>query len=423
MLSKRILHVRLATAWLAFALPLCSIAQEDPAADNAEPAARPAGDIPDKQQALFDLIGVEEAWAITRGSPECLIGVVDTGFDFFHPALRDAVTPGYVADDVFHLPAFPIVAHGTAMASLIVAQRVEPDGMIGLAPDCRVLAASQGMPEHALMRLQEKITREHPDATMAEIQQELMKHSEELRGFGQRWVEYVARTTSEAIRDLADRKVKVISISAFFPRTILAGVPGAAEELDAAFAYAIEHDVVIVIGAGNNATRVEEYPGDADTVLIAGASTMEDERWVMEVEIGGQKISQGSCTGPRLSVMAPSENLVIASPHEKALYELDDSPMGPVKVEFDGLYTVEPNGATSSATAIVAALAALVRSARPDLGVTDVVRIVKQSALDLGEPGFDEETGFGRVDFAQALKMAQEAPRGEKQGAEAVEVQ
>jgi membrane-anchored mycosin MYCP len=384
---------------------------EHAAADPAQSPAKAAGGIPQRQRALFELLGVEEAWASTRGSGECLIGIVDIGFDFFHPALRGVVAPGYVADGVFHSPAFPAIAHGTAMASLIVAQPVDEEGMLGLAPDCRVIAAAQGMPEHTLFRLHERFRREHPDAKTADVLAEMMRHREELKDFNERWVRYVARTTGEAIRDLVDRKVRVISISGFFPLDLLGNVPGAAQVVDAAFAYAIERDVVVVIGAGNNATRVEEYPGDAETVLIAGASTMDDRRWAMQVEMDGQKVNQGSCTGPRLSVLAPAESLVMASPHEQGSYELDDSPMGPVQETFEGAYSVEPHGATSSATAIVASLAALIRSARPDLSAKDVVRIVKQSARDLGEAGFDEETGFGRVDFAQALRIAREMPR------------
>ena len=397
---------------LAAAVIICCAAGVQTRPTTTTTATAPAAVPSEKQKLIFDLMNVEAAWETTRGSPDCLVGIIDTGFDFFHPALRGVVSPGYAADEVFHSPAFPVIAHGTGMASLIVAQRLEAEGMIGFAPGCRVIAAQQGMPEHTLARMQQRFMREHPDATMADIQQEMMRHQEELKAFGQQWVGFVARSSSEAIRDLADRKVKVISISAFFPRQTLAGVPGAAEEMDAAFAYAIEHDVVIVIGAGNSATRVEEYPGDAETVLIAGASTLADERWVMEVEFGGQKIAQGSCTGPRLSVLAPVENLVIARPHEEAFYKLDDSPMGPSEVPFEGAYAVEASGATSSATAIVASLAALVRSARPDLDAREVIRIVKQSAKDLGEPGFDEETGFGRVDFAAALKLAADMPHG-----------
>ena len=377
---------------------------------STAPATTRVAAIPERQRPLFDLLGVERAWAITRGSPDSPVGVIDTGFDFFHPALRGAVQPGYMADDVYHTPAFEIIAHGTAMASLIVARPAGEEGMTGLAPGCRVIAASLGMPEHTLLRLQRDFLREHPDATLDQIQQEMVRRAPELQEFGQTWVAYVARTTGQAIRDLTDRGAKVISISAYFPRQTLAMVPGAAERMDAAFAYALERDVVLVIGAGNTGTRVEEYPGDADTVLIAGASTMQDQRWVMEVDVGGQKVVQGSCTGPRLSVLAPSVNLVTARPHDKAFYELADSPVGASKVPFEGAYAMEPVGATSSATAIVSSLAALVRSARPDLDARSVIRIIKESARDLGPAGFDEETGFGRVDFARALDMARAAP-------------
>jgi len=386
------------------------------AAAAATPApAWPTDDIPPAQRALFDLLDVEGAWEVTRGSPDCTIGLIDTGFDFFHPALRGSLVPGYVADGVYHTPAFSMIAHGTAMASLIVARPIEGEeddpGIIGLAPGCRVIAASQGMPEHTIHLLRQAYMREHPDATLAEVQQEMMKHRAELQAFNQAWLTFVARTTSEAIRDLVDRDVRVISISQFFPRRTLASVEGAAETMDDAFAYAIDHDVVVVIGAGNTGIRVDEYPGDAETVLIAGASTLDDERWVIEVEIDGRTILQGSCTGPRLSVLAPTEDLAIARPHEAGFYNVANSPMGASVVVFDGPHAIEPTGATSSATAIVAALAALVRSAAPELSARETIQIIKQTAVDLGEEGFDEETGFGRIDFRAAVEATRTSPR------------
>jgi hypothetical protein len=39
----------------------------------------------DRQQANFRLMQVKEAWKITRGGPGCTVGVIDSGFDFFHP--------------------------------------------------------------------------------------------------------------------------------------------------------------------------------------------------------------------------------------------------------------------------------------------------------------------------------------------------
>jgi hypothetical protein len=55
---------------------------------------------------------------------------------------------------------------------------------------------------------------------------------------------------------------------------------------------------------------------------------------------------------------------------------------------------------------MVSALAALVFSARPDLDAATVVELIQQGCDDLGEPGVDSYTGYGRVNFAKTLQRA-----------------
>jgi subtilisin family serine protease len=344
--------------------------------------------VADSQRPYFDLMHVADAWAVTRGSPDCIVGVIDTGFDFFHPALKNNLSPGWFAPDVYHTTCAGMIAHGTLVASIIGGRNTEDGGMVGLAPDCPLLAASIGMPEHKLLLLQRQVMEANPNASADDLRAAMAEHQDELRDFGRNWIGYVTRTTAGAIDYLVERKARVINISAFLPRATLERYPEAAAQLYEAFDRAIEADVVIVIGAGNNAEETLSYPGAAETVLVAGATLLSDERWAETVHAMGMDVKQGSNYGPRLSVMAPTQNLLRAMPHYTASYE------------------VAPNGATSSAAPIVASLAALIRSARPDLPARDVIRIVKQGAVDIGDPGEDPMTGSGRVDFAASLRLA-----------------
>jgi subtilisin family serine protease len=172
------------------------------------------------------------------------------------------------------------------------------------------------------------------------------------------------------------------------------------------FAYAASKNVIFVIAAGNDAVRTEDYPGDPKTVIVAGATLLNDKRWEMEIEVRGAKIKQGSNFGKRLTCMAPTEDLLLCVPHEKRMYESDDGPHGETKTPFKGIHEVRKNGATSSAAPIVSALAGLVMSARPDLDAPTVVELIKQGCDALGKPGFDERTGFGRVNFGKTLELA-----------------
>ena len=58
---------------------------------------------------------------------------------------------------------------------------------------------------------------------------------------------------------------------------------------------------------------------------------------------------------------------------------------------------------------MVAAAAAWVRAARPELKPDQVAQVVRLSAHDLGAKGWDASTGFGLLDVGAALKRA--APR------------
>ncbi len=338
------------------------------------------------RSSFWDLIEVDSAWKYSKGSYATLIGIVDMGFDFYHPDLKNSLRPGYFADGVYHPEVYEVIAHGTAVASVIHS----------LAPNCPILTASTGVIEHTLLKLKKEYELQHPGASLKDFQSEIIKHSNELSKFGKEWKNYVNRTTSEAIKYLADRGVKVINISALLDDCSV---------LDSAFQYAATHDVVIVIEAGNSNIKYENYPGKGlSNIIVAGASTLNDVRWV--TQIPELNIKQGSNFSSRLTVVAPSESLIIAEPHDPRFYKADDSPFGPEDIKFSSIRDTIEYGATSMATAIVSGLVALIRSIRPDLSADEVVSIVKEGAKDIGAPGFDQYTGFGRIDFAKSIEIA-----------------
>ena len=397
-------QIRLVLSVLVIALSALAAGQ------TASSTSAPKPNLAEQQKPIFKLMQVEEAWKITRGDSKCIIGVIDSGFDFFHPALADHIMPGWFASGVYHTDFFTMDAHGTLVSSLLVAQRQEgQDGMWGLAPGCSVLTAAQGMPVHELLRWRQDFLAKNPNASGAEIAKAISQ-TPSLKAFGDRWIEYVFTTLGDSIHYLTDHGARVINISEFTTTSVLASKPELKARVEEAFDYARDKDVLIVVGAGNNDVRIADYPGESDSVMVAGASTLADKRWSMKVSYLGMDVPQGSCYGPRLSVMAPVENLVVASPHEDAYYSWNDTPIGSQKEKFESMYEVLPWGATSSATPEVAALAALVRSLRPDLHTKDVIHLIEQGADPIGEPGFYEETGYGRINFRKTLELARVAP-------------
>lgn len=372
-----------------------------PATDPPAPRVSPSP----KQETLFKTLQVEDAWKVTKGDPKVIVGVIDSGFDYFHPALKGAVEPGFYYAGGYHPEIFTNLAHGTMVLGLVVAQPQEPDSMCGLAPGCRALTASWGTLENPVAGLRAEFYRQHPDATPQDFQKELAKNQDALRQWGARWATYQVGGAAEAIRYLVDHGCRVINFSGLLLKSQCPSQE-AWGKLEEAFAHAAGNNVVIVLAAGNDAFTVEDYPGDSRSVIVVGATLLNDKRWEEVREGDGRKLKIGSNMGKRLTCMAPVEKLFVCAPHDRRVYAWDSGPLGPMKIPFNGAYDVRPNGATSAAAPTVSALAALVVSARPALDAKAIVRLIETGCDDIGEPGHDLSTGYGRVNFATTLRLA-----------------
>ena len=330
-----------------------------------------------KKQYYFQTMQVLEAWAITKGSPDCLIGVIEQDLDHEHPDFRENLLPGYKAEGMEY-GGFRERNHGTSVVGLLVARANNGIGVAGLAPDCKVVPAVYGT--HALFR------EGTPESS-------------------RKWNKLAGEKTAEALRYLVDRGCKVINCSytAF-------GTPRAT------FEYAIQHDVVLVFAAGNLNYDKPMWPAGVLDVLSVGGVDKKDNRWVGEPrQVNPEtKITEGSSYGDGLSVMAPVLDLVLCMPQDKRIdANLRDRQWKPMNFggkAVRGYLWCEETG-TSCTAPMATALVALIRSLRPDLDYKSVIRIVEQGADDLGPPGWDKFTGYGRLNFYKSLKLAQSWPR------------
>jgi subtilisin family serine protease len=89
-------------------------------------------------------IDAPEAWDLTRGDPDVIIAVIDTGADLDHPDLEDNILPRGAEDWDFGDPNDSVpedvnsVSHGTHVSGTIAAVD-NAEGVIGAAPACRVM--------------------------------------------------------------------------------------------------------------------------------------------------------------------------------------------------------------------------------------------------------------------------------------------
>ncbi|GIJ49687.1 hypothetical protein Val02_65730 [Virgisporangium aliadipatigenens] len=174
----------------------------------------------------------------------------------------------------------------------------------------------------------------------------------------------------EAVRWAVDHGAKVINMSI--------GVIGRGEAtLADAVAYALDHDVVVVASSGNKGADLDEIPAPANVpgVIAVGATGRDGNLW------------DGTVTGPELTLTAPGVDLPGAYPTD---------PGKPAR------YTTIPGG-TSASAPIVAGAAALVRAKYPQLSANDVIQRLISTADDAGEPGRDDEYGYGRLNIVKAL--------------------
>ena len=173
-----------------------------------------------------------------------------------------------------------------------------------------------------------------------------------------------------------------------------------AAQLDSAYA----HGVVLVAAAGNNQQlNAVAFPASHPKVIAVGATDMNDE-WLSY-----------SSLGPTLEITAPSG---ISTGPEPQIFTTDNYQVG---WDFNPTFCACPAAndryfskfsGTSASAPQVAGVAALLLSHKPSLGNSGVRLLLVRTAVDIGDPGWDELTGYGRLDALAAITMADQIVQG-----------
>ena len=176
---------------------------------------------------------------------------------------------------------------------------------------------------------------------------------------------------ADAIRYAADSGARVINLS--FGRDAAGGSPPDEAQ---AIAYALSKDVVVVTSAGNipgqaSGNSFAMIPG----VIAVGGTTRDSNHF------------DGSTAGAFVAVSGPAADVVSTFPRSV------------ISTGFGS------GAGSSNASAIVAGVAALIRSRYPELDAANVVNRILASSVDRGAPGRDPQFGFGTVDAERALTM------------------
>ena len=136
--------------------------------------------------------------------------------------------------------------------------------------------------------------------------------------------------------------------------------------------FAYDNGVTVVAAAGNYGDSTPAYPAAYPNVMAVSAITVNDT------------LAWFSSWGPHLDVAAPSPGILTPSNQGVSSYSSNF-------------------GGTSAASPLVAGLAGLILSIDPALTPDEVRALINENTDDVGDPGFDNFFGNGRINAGAAV--------------------
>lgn len=320
------------------------------------------------------------AWKYTTGDPGVIVAIIDTGIKFLHPELNGRLwenpgeipgdgkdndgngfvddiygwdfadidpRSGYLGDSDVADPQPASESHGTFTAGVVGAITNNGNGIAGVA------GGGNGHQGVRLMILR------------------------------------VGTNTSISVAAEVAAIDYALNQGAMIMNMSFGGEPGGDPE-EEAVRNAWERGGIIIAAGGNkgagNALGLD-WPAALPEAICVGATTIFPSNKVYSsTPIIAETIASYSKTGPEMDIVAPGSNILTI--------------MGTRD------YTLAPDNqffGTSASTPLVAGFAALIKSYYPDFTNSQLRDKIYSSAIDMGDSGWDEVYGNGRIDMAKAF--------------------
>jgi type VII secretion-associated serine protease mycosin len=317
------------------------------AAPAPDAAAASADSIQAKEQWVLSMLNAQAAWSVTRGAG-VTVAVIDSGVNPHVSDLSGSVITGPNYTGVTTRPSSSDWGvHGTWMASLIAGHGHDGglSGVTGTAPAAQILSI--------------RVIPDRADPHYGKYERE-----EEAR---------IQQSLANGIKYAVTHGAKVISMSI--------GYSAPSNTVRAELQDAYDHGVVVIASAGNSGG-----PGSNKHGHPAPDSFPADYPGVISVSAVSASGTVANFSSDNLSVKVAAPGVQVPAQGR------------------DGMYWLVSG--TSPACALVAGVAALIKSKYPRLAPDLVARALTSTTTDRPADGYDSQVGFGIVDAAAALTKA-----------------
>jgi serine protease len=321
----------------------------------------------------YDIINLPQAWDVSTGSSDVVVGVIDTGVLVNHPDLKDKIVAGFDfiddadnardgdgmdgnADDPGDLAyATRSTFHGTHVAGTIAAASNNGQGVAGVSWNAKI------MPLRVLGK---------DGGSSYDVMQAVL---------------YAAGLKNDS-GTVPARRADVINLSL--------GGGGYSQTEQDAFLRARAAGVIVVAAAGNSGSSSASYPAAYNGVIAVSAVDSKLAR------------AAYSNYGALIDVAAPGGSMgldVNKDGQGDGILSTSGSD-GSGKIEFT--YTFQTG--TSMAAPHVAGVIALMKAVKPDLtpDMFDALLVSGALTQDLGNKGRDNDFGYGMIDAYKAVTVA-----------------
>ncbi len=293
----------------------------------------------------IEAIGAAEVWSEASGT-DVVVAVVDTGVDGTHPDLEGQVGIGYRPLTGELLPEGTDSsyggAHGTHVAGTIAA-KADGKGIVGIAPNAKIMPVVIFDTEGVFVG-----------------------------------DDYAAAGIIWAVENGAD----VMNNSW--------GGWGYSHTLKAAFDYALDNNVVVVVSAGNDHTNQHlQYPAGYPGIIEVAA---------VEFNGGDYKTTLFSSRSDGIAVGAPGVKILSTVPSDSS-----KGAEGYSVVSEQNSGTYDYYDGTSMACPHVTGSVALLLQKYPDAKPWQIRRLLQQTAVDIDDDGWDHNSGYGLINLENAF--------------------